>query len=822
MNELKRKLHIIEISQEEQIQLYPTAHNLSKIPKAKQNKEMVTFVCTHDGMALEYVSKKLITLELCEIAVAQNSMSLQFVPKSYLDLNGKNDDYKKRILTLYNKAIEKDGVSIAFIPQEYISLDMSKTAIMSFKKRNGRSASYWGRYPIYYVPEKFRTHQLYVDAITYSPFCIKDINPHYEEYESLFKLAFSLNKESILGVELRFMSPAMLELYRNYKTEREALFKEHNKSLPQPKYQLLKKDDCEDVIEIQENYPSSLSKNIITIPSSHDMMIWDLSEDGFSLRDFFYISDIHIEHQIMDVLLSSGAKKRDEINKFVSDFLDNKITEMTNINHDYNSTLLIAGDVANNVNLEELFFDKLKELWKGEIISILGNHELWDGTGPSQWGNKKYTSRSIEHIVEDYKEAINSYNCHILENDIYVEYKNGINYTITEKDILDTSIEDLSEFLSECKYIILGGIGYSGLNPVYNSDMGLYRKAITSKEEDLNRSKRFLDVYNKVKLCANDKRVIVMTHTPIYDWMNEKCVKNWIYVNGHTHQNTYIRTDNTTILADNQIGYTPKNWSLNLFTLDCIYNPFSDMSDGIHIITPEQYRDFNAGYGISNVIYKLTDTIYMLKKNNIYMFLSESLYSLCLLNGGQKRKLNNSDIHYYYDNMESYCNKVKEIMSPYNNIMVQLSNEVKKFGGSGTVHGCIVDISWFSHLYVNPYDGKITPYWAINIMGRDVYKNIRLLLEEKEPELYNKYLLENHEGNLNLLAIDGNNKKSLTIKEAVMPRWVWGTEIYQPSKIMRSIQYVLQQNIIRIWNDDLLNFDNVKENKKTTKKLTKL
>jgi len=46
---------------------------------------------------------------------------------------------------------------------------------------------------------------------------------------------------------------------------------------------------------------------------------------------------------------------------------------------------------------------------------------------------------------------------------------------------------------------------------------------------------------------------------------------------------------------------------------------------------------------------------------------------------------------------------------------------------------------------------------------------------------------------------------------ATIPEWVLGTEIYKPSRIMRSIQYIWEQNVIRIWNDEVLHEEISKE-----------
>lgn len=37
-----------------------------------------------------------------------------------------------------------------------------------------------------------------------------------------------------------------------------------------------------------------------------------------------------------------------------------------------------------------------------------------------------------------------------------------------------------------------------------------------------------------------------------------------------------------------------------------------------------------------------------------------------------------------------------------------------------------------------------------------------------------------------------------------MPQFVVGTEIYKASHIMRSIQYLIENDVIRIWKDEIL------------------
>ena len=71
----------------------------------------------------------------------------------------------------------------------------------------------------------------------------------------------------------------------------------------------------------------------------------------------------------------------------------------------------------------------------------------------------------------------------------------------------------------------------------------------------------------------------------------------------------------------------------------------------------------------------------------------------------------------------------------------------------------------------------------MNLLG-----NYYLASKKKEiPLIGKKKLNENMEKNI-----------------ATIPEWVLDKEIYKSSRIMKAIQYVWQQNVIRIWNDDIL------------------
>lgn len=474
---------------------------------------------------------------------------------------------------------------------------------------------------------------------------------------------------------------------------------------------------------------------------------------------------------------------------------------------DARGLLLIGGDVADSIALEKLFYEQLSSLngWRGRIISVLGNHELWDG---DPTGCKP--ARPLDDIVDDYRQAVSKY-ATVLENELFLIYKGQTEIILDEQTILNTDTEELRNVCLNSTFLLLGGIGFSGLNPIYNAEMGLYRAAV-SPEEDFARSERFRTVYEKVLASAKELPVVVLTHTPMEDWSNERYNPKWIYVNGHTHQNKLLLdTVGTAVFADNQVGYKPKTWHLNSFSVDMRrYDPFNDYPNGVHEISREQYIEFNRCQGIMMQGMKYPGNLYAIKHDGVYMFVIKSSSSLCLLEGGRRHKLN-CDIDYYDSHLSGYIKKVRDAFTSYQRALSIISKEIRTIGGAGTVHGCIVDIDWFNHIYLNPFDGKVTPYFALDMTYKLAYKDTKSLLKSSPmpPQLSNgnsllaRYSSALDDGLIPILSRNSNEKWEL----AVVPKIVLDRSMYEPSRIMRSIQYIFDQNVLRVWDDKILSID---------------
>lgn len=923
----------------------PSAQMLKEVPKSSQTFELVRFVCEKDGLAIEYVSKKLLNDELFQVAVSQNGLALQFVQE------------EKRTASLCEIAVSQNGLAFEYVPKKLISQKLVDLALDYVVKDSIR-----GTFPIAHIPKRYINDERLIKSVTNAPFSLRDINKAYltkelffcavkangltlryvpQDYitKELVDIALSRNPLSILYAPEKFKTKGrclncfsknplvMISIPDEYITKNMCIevIKGENFELRHTCYKLLDRESvlfddipeifrndheiidllcekygpqriinwnnsiiedwdgiadiengeenvgptnlkdivinplCNEVVEyinkiiLRDSYnidysfiddeitniytdtPEFVEINVLTNNQSNIPVVYEgenlilhdlVSED--KMEEIYYVSDIHVEHQlykkvndILDDEIESIIscvkeefanessetietiiewKKLERKHSILIQLLRYRVREMVSSADDNSKMLLVAGDVADDIKISYLFYRVLRREWQGEIIVTLGNHELWDGSLGSLDEQVFRNVRSPEEIVENYREMFSKfYEINFIENEVFIVYKNSEKKKISEKIIMDADEKDLKSILDCCTIIILGGIGYSGLSSRYNANCGLYRNTITSLDEDIKRSKQFFELYKKIDRCAHDKKVIVMTHCPVDNWMNEKCNPNWIYVNGHTHNNTIINEKNVkTIFSDNQIGYKPKKWRLSAFTMRTWYDPFEKYEDGIYQITSQEYAQFNKGRGISSNGCSYEGKLYALKKCGMYMFILQTKNSTCLMVGGQRKKLEIDNINYYFENMYEYGVKIKEAIRPYQNVLERISAEVKKFGGTGIIHGCIVDISWFSHIYVNPFDGKITSYWALNTMLRLTFESLEDHLMEKEPELLNRYLetKENHQ----LLLLSSENFEVCEDEIATVPQWMFGNDIYVPSRMLRTVQYAYCQNVIRIWN----------------------
>lgn len=465
-------------------------------------------------------------------------------------------------------------------------------------------------------------------------------------------------------------------------------------------------------------------------------------------------------------------------------------------------TILVGGDIASDFSIFKLFvmllrktFDERKRNIK--VIFTLGNHELWD-----------FQSETIENIVQIYRKLLSDYGMYLLHNEIlYTDDNNNISY-ITSQEINTLPENEIREKLRTARIILFGGIGFSGYNQKFNANAGIYKMTL-SRNKEIEETNHFERLYDKVCSCLPERNIIVLTHMPFEDWHSDnKKHDNYVYVSGHNHRNTYYDDGVIRIYSDNQVGYYCENPILKYFYIDDKYDLFVDYKDGIYQITRDEYIDFYRGKNIQITYNRKIKELYMLKRKNYYCFIHKNASGgLTILNGGALKSLMSKDIEYYYDNMDAQIAFVKGPLDKFSKIQEKIADAIKHIGGSGYIHGAIVDIDYYNHIYVNPYDLSVTPYFALDVVQKYVYPSIPVLLQEKCPLLYEKYNAYLTAEDNNVLAIRENDDKKLLAKRKLYT----STDIYKVSRELKKMQK-LQSNILSVW------YDSASERKELEKK----
>lgn len=502
-----------------------------------------------------------------------------------------------------------------------------------------------------------------------------------------------------------------------------------------------------------------------------------------------YISDLHLMHQIE----SAGCTTEDDARYYVMKEALAIAEELQKYNARF---LLIAGDISTNFEIYTLFIRSLKcaissvHTFPFDTLVTLGNHELW-----------AFPDLDFASIVEKYRAVLKENRMCLLQNDLYYQDMTEPWHLLhfSESDIVSMSSEEINSKLAGAQMIIFGGLGFSGRNEEFNANNGIYL-SILGREEEIAQSERIAKLYEKVCSSTQNHTLIVCTHCPVRDWIDEKRIAAGIYhVSGHTHKNYYVEDDAFHLYEDNQIGYHSHHLNhLKYFNANGAVDIFADWEDGIHIISPKQYVDFNLGKKIRFNCKRDHIAIFMLKKYGYYMFVMYTTSRhLCIMNGGSIKKLPNESLFSLYERMDSVIAKLKDPMDLFTMMQNRVASAVRKIGGTGYIHGCIVDIDYWNHIYVNPMDTTIHGYYAFDMRQKYFYESIPALLYQNCPEMYSAYckLLGESKGKeKNTLAILGNMEQNLAVK----PTAYYGTEMYGYSRRIKKFQK-LNSNILSEW-----------------------
>lgn len=555
-----------------------------------------------------------------------------------------------------------------------------------------------------------------------------------------------------------------------------------------------------------------LLKNTDTNNASRALCCHDKLEYNDKNLCFCYISDLHL-----DIKLLRKYQRAFDIEK-AQEYLTRKINDLkesipkfddVSWEESYNSfnriKIIIIGDIACDFEIYKMFFYAYKSKISNPTFVVLGNHELWDSNLLSEFG-------TIEAIIEKYREFLFSIGVTLLENQLFLPLENQP--ILCERELLKIDDSELQTVIERNPYAIFGGIGYAGLNDNFNCDNGIYRQTLTNREAEKELSKRIEALYKKITMASCGNKVIWVTHMPKEDWTNEPYNANWIYLSGHTHKNFFKENEYLHIYADNQIGYDNLSFGFKQFWLSPFERLFGEKQDGIYEITTAQYLYFYKAIGKTITFNRTVSKLYMVKKQGCYCFLmkTEKSDELKLLAGGHIRNTGHKDIEYFFDNLNNYVESIELYMGKYNSYQKKIAEEVCSFGGWGYIHGCIIDIDYFNHIYVNPLDGTITPYYAIDTAEKYVYSNIESLLMSQRQDLYEKLIAPLNKTNV----VDLISHNAVISSERV---YVADTSIYRVSRIVSELQYTTRDKVVRVWYKGILGNPTEENGKEIIKQL---
>ena len=149
-NDLKRLLGLGRYELNDPVDAFfdsPSVRALSCVPRPRQTPEMVRIALespsAQTSPILKYVSKKLLSYELCLKAVSRNAQNLRFVPQKWqskeIRASALSQDgwlildipSKERDAELYEIAVKEDGLLLGKVPARWLSMEMCECAVLS-------------------------------------------------------------------------------------------------------------------------------------------------------------------------------------------------------------------------------------------------------------------------------------------------------------------------------------------------------------------------------------------------------------------------------------------------------------------------------------------------------------------------------------------------------------------------------------------------------------------------------------------------------------------------------------------------------------------
>jgi hypothetical protein len=278
------------------------------------------------------------------------------------------------------------------------------------------------------------------------------------------------------------------------------------------------------------------------------------------------------------------------------------------------------------------------------------------------------------------------------------------------------------------------------------------------------------------------------------------------------------------------------------------FNP-DKYDDGIYDISLDDYwtyyRDIS---GSERPKFNYTKSVKFLKNADFIMFISVTEKgTMSILHGGRLHRINRP-LPYYYDKMPEYSNLVLQKFSKYWDALYSIAKHIQTIAPdktmvkkkdyadhvrfckslgmkhedfetyyekhkdfirfSGKVHGCIVDLDYSNHIYLNPHDGTATSYTASSMYEKFAYKNLASLIAKQRPEMLPGFKKSIAENSTALVVASSDEKHSLVaLNDDEIDMYdvpVYDTSMYDVSNRLKALQQIYDYHLIIVWHDNVL------------------
>lgn len=425
------------------------------------------------------------------------------------------------------------------------------------------------------------------------------------------------------------------------------------------------------------------------------------------------------------------------------------------------------------------------------IFAVLGNHEIDEFTRENEFiADNACLDAAYEQGKRKYKDLFQSLGIHFLDVG-----DTPIRYDRYERDLLITGFCGFSD--PRCARNVIG-----------NYEIKLQDKLALWYKKCVE--------YAESEGCT----LVVCTHFPLLSGTVDSVCKNNVYhFCGHTHQDKLeILSETGAIIADNQIGYgwnSHKKLVFERIGLYPRYNPFDSYEDGCYEIKNKDYqnfcfysREFVKSGTIKNWLSGVgtpsgeTGTLHMIKSRGYYGFFiafdkAERIY---ICNGGLvKRVPGAKSIGEILSQFDAMIDAYLMVFSGLRQYQEQIATYIRSFGGKGEIHGLIVDIDFLSHIGIDPISGDVMFYYSPVFGIVKNYPDMDALLENHVPELYPAYK------QVSVTSPVPYYSQDVAVESEFVSVERGGKSFYGASRYVSSVQRLFSCNILRVWDENVLN-----------------